>query len=67
MKIKFYDTRTRQKQLFRPIDPNNIKFYVCGPTVYDRAHIGNARPAVIGDVLVRILRNNFGIFIGTFF
>ncbi len=60
MKIKFYDTRTRQKQLFRPIDPNNIKFYVCGPTVYDRAHIGNARPAVVFDVLFRFFKKIYG-------
>ena len=60
MQIRFYDTKEKKKTLFKPIDPKDIKFYVCGPTVYDRAHIGNARPAVVFDVLFRFLRQVFG-------
>ena len=45
--IKLYNTRTRQKETFAPIDPDNVRMYVCGPTVYDRAHLGNARPVVV--------------------
>ena len=60
MQISFYDTKAKKKTLFKPIDPKDIRFYVCGPTVYDRAHIGNARPAVVFDVLFRFLRQVFG-------
>ena len=60
MQISFYDTKAKKKTLFKPIDPKDIRFYVCGPTVYDRAHIGNARPAVVFDVLFRFLRHVFG-------
>ena len=60
MQIRFYNTREKKKILFKPIDPRDIRFYVCGPTVYDRAHIGNARPAVVFDVLFRFLRQVFG-------
>ena len=60
MKIKFYDTKEKKKIFFKPIDPTNIRFYVCGPTVYERAHIGNARPAVVFDMLFRFLRQVFG-------
>jgi len=60
MDIKFYDTKGRGKKLFKPIDPKNIRFYVCGPTVYDRAHIGNARPAVVFDILFRFFRHMYG-------
>ena len=56
MDLFVYDTKSRQKRKFEPIDPNCVTIYVCGPTVYDRAHIGNAVPAVIFDVLVRLLR-----------
>jgi cysteinyl-tRNA synthetase len=56
MELKLYDTLTREKRLFKPIDPNNVRMYVCGPTVYDFAHIGNARPLIVFDVLFRLLR-----------
>jgi cysteinyl-tRNA synthetase len=51
---------TRRKEEFRPIDPTNVRMYVCGPTVYDLAHIGNARPVVVFDVLFRLLRRTYG-------
>ncbi|MEM0943633.1 MAG: cysteine--tRNA ligase [Pseudomonadota bacterium] len=57
--ITLYNTRTRAKDLFVPIEPDNVRMYVCGPTVYDRAHIGNARPVVVFDVLYRLLRHRF--------
>ncbi|HVM83800.1 MAG TPA: cysteine--tRNA ligase [Candidatus Binatia bacterium] len=60
MTIHFYNTLAREKQVFEPIDPNRIRMYVCGPTVYDYAHIGNARPVVIFDVLYRLLRHTYG-------
>ncbi len=59
-KIQLYNTRTRTKEPFAPIDPENVRMYVCGPTVYDRAHIGNARPVVVFDVLYRLLRHVYG-------
>ena len=55
--LKLYNTLERKLSNFNPIDPKNIKIYACGPTVYDFIHIGNARPLVIFDVLVRVLRN----------
>jgi cysteinyl-tRNA synthetase len=58
--IKFYNTRTRRKEVFEPIDADNVRMYVCGPTVYDRAHIGNARAAVVFDVVFRLLRHVYG-------
>ena len=58
--IKLYNTMARAKQDFTPIDPNNVRMYVCGPTVYDRAHLGNARPVVVFDVLYRLLRHVYG-------
>jgi cysteinyl-tRNA synthetase len=58
--IQLYNTRTRAKEPFRPLDPANVRMYVCGPTVYDRAHIGNARPVVVFDVLFRLLRHVYG-------
>ena len=58
--LTFYDTRRRARVAFEPIDPRNVRLYACGPTVYDRAHIGNARPAVVFDVLFRLLRHRFG-------
>jgi len=60
MDLKLYDTLTREKRLFRPLDPNNVRMYVCGPTVYDFAHIGNARPFIVFDVLFRLLRHLYG-------
>jgi cysteinyl-tRNA synthetase len=58
--LKFYNTLTREKVDFQPIDRNNVRMYVCGPTVYDFAHIGNARPAIVFDVLFRLLRYTYG-------
>lgn len=56
MNLKLYSTYSGVVETFHPIDPNHIKMYVCGPTVYDRAHIGNARPAIVFDILYRILK-----------
>jgi len=58
--LKFWNTLTRAKEEFKPIDPDNVRMYVCGPTVYDYAHIGNARPAIVFDVLFRLLRHVYG-------
>jgi len=58
--IRLYDTLRRQKVDFEPIDPSNVRMYVCGPTVYDHAHIGNARPVIVFDVLFRLLRHVYG-------
>ena len=58
--LKLYNTLTRVKQDFRPVDADAVRMYVCGPTVYDFAHIGNARPAIIFDTLFRLLREVFG-------
>ena len=55
-----YDTMSREKRLFVPADPERVTMYVCGPTVYNYAHIGNARPAVVFDVLFRLLRRLYG-------
>jgi cysteinyl-tRNA synthetase len=60
MELKLYDTLTKEKQPFRPLDPKNVRMYVCGPTVYDFAHIGNARPVIVFDVLFRLLRHIYG-------
>ena len=58
--LKFYNTLTREKTEFQPIDSQNVRMYVCGPTVYDFAHIGNARPVIVFDVLFRLLRHVYG-------
>lgn len=58
--LRLYNTLTRTKQDFAPIDPSNVRMYVCGPTVYDYAHIGNARPVIVFDVLYRLLRHVYG-------
>ncbi len=58
--IKLHNSKTRKKEVFIPIDPDNVQMYVCGPTVYDRAHLGNARPVVVFDVLFRLLRHVYG-------
>ena len=58
--IRLHDTMAREKRVFTPADPERITLYVCGPTVYNRAHIGNARPAVVFDVLARLLRHVYG-------
>ena len=60
MVLKFYNTLTREKETFAPIDPKNVRMYVCGPTVYDFAHIGNARPVIVFDLLFRLLRLTYG-------
>jgi cysteinyl-tRNA synthetase len=60
MELKLYDTLTREKRLFRPLDAARVRMYVCGPTVYDFAHIGNARPVIVFDVLFRLLRHLYG-------
>ncbi len=60
MTIRLYNTLTRSKDVFVPQDPKNVRMYVCGPTVYDFAHIGNARPAIVFDVLFRLLRHTYG-------
>ena len=60
MTLHLYDTFSKSKREFRPIDPNNIRMYVCGPTVYDYAHIGNARPVIVFDTLFRIMRHLYG-------
>jgi len=60
MELKLYDTLTREKRAFAPLDPANVRMYVCGPTVYDYAHIGNARPVIVFDVLYRLLRHLYG-------
>lgn len=59
-KLKLYNTLTRKKEDFVPIDDKNVRMYVCGPTVYDFAHIGNARPVIVFDVLSRLLRHVYG-------
>ncbi len=60
MNITLYNTATRRKEVLDPIDPDNVRMYVCGPTVYDRAHLGNARPVLVFDVLYRLLRHEYG-------
>jgi cysteinyl-tRNA synthetase len=60
MDLRLYDTLTREKRTFVPLDADNVRMYVCGPTVYDFAHIGNARPVIVFDVLFRLLRHLYG-------
>ncbi len=60
MALKLYNTLTRTKEDFVPLDEANVRMYVCGPTVYDYAHIGNARPVIVFDVLFRLLRHVYG-------
>ncbi len=60
LRLKLYNTLTREKAEFQPIDTKNVRMYVCGPTVYDYAHIGNARPVIVFDVLYRLLRHVYG-------
>jgi cysteinyl-tRNA synthetase len=60
MTLRIYNTLTRTKEEFKPLDPKNVRMYVCGPTVYDFAHIGNARPAIVFDVMFRLLRHLYG-------
>src|SRR5947208_7188612 len=60
MTLSLYNTLTRRKELFEPLDPERVRLYVCGPTVYDRAHIGNGRAIIVFDVLYRLLRDLYG-------
>src|SRR4029077_2340107 len=60
MTLHLYNTLARAKEEFAPLDPKNVRMYVCGPTVYDFAHIGNARPVIVFDVLFRLLRHIYG-------
>ena len=60
MGLVLYNTLTRRKDAFVPLDRRNVRMYVCGPTVYDDAHIGNARPVIVFDVLYRLLRRLYG-------
>jgi cysteinyl-tRNA synthetase len=60
MELRLYDTLSREKRAFKAIDDKNVRMYVCGPTVYDFAHIGNARPVIVFDVLFRLLRHRYG-------
>ena len=60
MTLRLFNTLTKTKDVFAPIDAKNVRMYVCGPTVYDFAHIGNARPVIVFDVLFRLLRHTFG-------
>jgi cysteinyl-tRNA synthetase len=58
--IRLHNTKTRRKEVFSPLNAENVRMYVCGPTVYDRAHLGNARPVLVFDVLFRLLRHVYG-------
>src|SRR6266516_8163616 len=60
MGLALYATLTRRKRVFTPLDPARARMYVCGPTVYDLAHVGNARPVIVFDVLFRLLRHLYG-------
>ena len=60
VKIRLHNSKTRVKEEFTPLDPQNVRMYVCGPTVYDRAHLGNGRPVVVFDTLYRLLRHVYG-------
>ena len=60
MELRLYNTLTKEKEVFEPLDPARVRMYVCGPTVYDFAHIGNARPVIVFDVLYRLLRHLYG-------
>src|ERR1700704_5785977 len=60
MALTIYNTAAREKQPFKPIDAKNVRMYVCGPTVYDFAHIGNARPVIVFDLMFRLLRHLYG-------
>ena len=61
MPLQIYDTFSNEKKLFEPIDSSNVRMYVCGPTVYDFPHVGNARPVIVFDLLFRLLRRIYGI------
>src|SRR5471032_1909603 len=60
MSLRLYNTLIKTKEDFVPLNPANVRMYVCGPTVYDFAHIGNARPVIVFDMLFRLLRHIYG-------
>ena len=60
MDYQFYDTYSNSKKIFLPLDPTNVRMYVCGPTVYDYAHVGNARPVIVFDIVYRMLKFKYG-------
>src|SRR5712691_11611581 len=60
MPLQLYNSLTRRKEVFEPLDPERVRLYVCGPTVYDFAHVGNARAVVAFDLLYRVLRHQYG-------
>ncbi|MCX7280529.1 MAG: cysteine--tRNA ligase, partial [Alphaproteobacteria bacterium] len=60
MSLRLFNTLTKTKDDFSPLDAKNVRMYVCGPTVYDFAHIGNARPVIVFDILFRLLRHTYG-------
>src|SRR4029434_10098577 len=60
MDLRLYDTLTKEKRPFVPLDADNVRMYACGPTVYDFAHIGNGRAAIVFDLLFRVLRHHYG-------
>ena len=59
MSLNIYNTLSRKKEIFEPLDSSNVRIYVCGPTVYQNAHIGNARPVIVFDVLTQLLRYSY--------
>ncbi len=59
MEIRLYNSKSKKKEIFYPFDDENVTIYVCGPTVYGAHHIGNARPAIVFDVLVKLLRSKY--------
>lgn len=61
MSLQFYDSMAREKRVFKPADPSRVTMYVCGPTVYNYTHIGNARSAIAFDLLFRVLRHEYGV------
>ncbi|GIT14412.1 MAG: hypothetical protein CM1200mP36_01680 [Gammaproteobacteria bacterium] len=63
MALTLHNTLTRKRERFEPAEPNRVTMYVCGPTVYNFAHIGNARPPVVFDVLARLLRCTYELFL----
>ena len=60
MDYQFYDTYSNTKKIFTPLDSSNVRMYVCGPTVYDYAHVGNARPVIVFDIVYRMLQLKYG-------
>ncbi len=60
MSLKLFNTLSKSKEIFHPIDDNEVKVYACGPTLYNNPHIGNFRPIIVFDILFRLLRNIYG-------